>query len=236
MPDPGSLLQGTFSFLSGTLTDLVLIPVYTFLLLYYRDLFVRFLVRTIGGAQPADLLAMLTKVRLLTRQYVGGLLIEMLIIASLNAVGFFIVGMKYALLSALIVALLNLIPYLGIFMACALSLLINVHNNPPGIALRVIGVLLAVHLLDAYLIYPKIVGSKVRINALAVIVGVVTGGTLWGIPGMFLALPAIAMLKAILEESDNLQPWGLLLGGNITGSHPASKDSAEKNPTDSTDP
>jgi predicted PurR-regulated permease PerM len=212
LPDSGSLLQGTFSFVSFTLASLLLIPVYTFLLLYYRGLFAGFLAGRSGKIRSDRVLALFSKARKVIRQYAGGLLIEMAIVATLNATGFFLMGIRYALLLAIIVALLNLIPYLGILIACILSLVINLHDGPPGIAFRVIVVLLSVHLLDAYIIYPKVVGSKVRINVLAVILGVVTGGTLWGIPGMFLALPAIAMFKVICNETEGLRAYGILLG------------------------
>jgi predicted PurR-regulated permease PerM len=138
----------------------------------------------------------------------------MAIVASLNSAGFFIIGLKYALLSGIIAAILNLIPYLGIFITSGLSLLITLPTGSPGMPVKVVFVLVLVHLLDAYIIYPKVVGGKARINALVTILGVVTGSALWGIPGMFLALPAIAMLKVICDGVEGLQAWGLLLGDN----------------------
>ena len=57
---------------------------------------------------------------------------------------------------------------------------------------------------------PMIVGNKVRINALVTIVGVLVGGALCGIPGMFLAIPGLAVLKVIFDNVSDLQPWGLL--------------------------
>ena len=61
-------------------------------------------------------------------------------------------------------------------------------------------------------LFPAIVGSKVRINALFTILGAVTGEMLWGIPGMFLAIPVIAIAKIIFDRIDSLKPWGMILG------------------------
>ena len=64
---------------------------------------------------------------------------------------------------------------------------------------------------------PKVVSSKVKINALISIVGVFIGGALCGISGMFLSIPAIAILKVIFDRVDELKPWAMLLGDDITG-------------------
>lgn len=63
-------------------------------------------------------------------------------------------------------------------------------------------------------------GSKVKINALATIVGVVIGGSLAGVPGMFLSLPTIAILKIVCDRTDNLKQWGVLLGDSIPKKSP----------------
>ena len=68
-----------------------------------------------------------------------------------------------------------------------------------------------IHFLDANFLMPKIVGSKVKINALMTIVGVVIGGSLIGLPGIFLALPTIAIINVIFSQIDTLKPWSILL-------------------------
>jgi hypothetical protein len=59
---------------------------------------------------------------------------------------------------------------------------------------------------------PRIVGAKVKINALATIVGVIVGGALAGVPGMFLSLPIIAVLKIVFDRTDSMKQWGVLFG------------------------
>jgi predicted PurR-regulated permease PerM len=69
-----------------------------------------------------------------------------------------------------------------------------------------------IHFVDANFLMPRIVGSKVKINALITMLGAISGGLLIGIPGVFLALPTIAILKIIFDRIDELKPWGILLG------------------------
>ena len=69
---------------------------------------------------------------------------------------------------------------------------------------------------DNNLIMPKVVSSKVKINALITILGVLAGGLMAGVSGMFLSIPTIAILKIIFDRVEDLKPWGLLLGDEIT--------------------
>ncbi len=67
---------------------------------------------------------------------------------------------------------------------------------------------------------PRIVGSKVKINALAAILGVFVAGTLAGVSGMFLSLPIIAILKVTFDRSTTFKHWGVLLGDELPAENP----------------
>lgn len=208
----GSIVGSTVSSLSNTVLYAVLIPIYTFLLLLYRGLVVRFLIRAFTDQHSTKVYEILGKTRHVIKSYIVGLMIEMAIVAFLNCTLFFIIGVKYALLLGVIGALLNLIPYLGIFTALILSVLITFTTNTPTVVLELAIAMVSVHLVDSNILLPRVVGSKVRINALATILGVVVGSMLWGIPGMFLAVPIVAILKVIFDGVDSLSAWGILLG------------------------
>src|SRR5690606_11797801 len=77
-----------------------------------------------------------------------------------------------------------------------------------------------VQFLDNNILMPRIVGSKVRINALGTIVGVLVGGAIAGVSGMFLSLPIIAVMKIVFDRSDMFKPWGVLLGDEIPKESP----------------
>jgi predicted PurR-regulated permease PerM len=208
----GSIVGSTVSSLSNTVLYSVLIPIYAFLLLLYRGLVVRFLVLSFLDQHKDKVYEILNKMRHVIKGYIVGLMIEMTIVAVLNCVTFFIIGIQYALLLGVIAALLNLIPYLGIATALVISALISFTTNSPSEVLALVIALIAVHLIDSNILLPRVVGSKVRINALATILGVVVGSMIWGIPGMFLAVPIVAILKVIFDGVDSLKPWGVLLG------------------------
>ena len=207
-----SLVSLTFSTLSGAVIYLALIPIYTFLLLLYRRLIVQFLIASFQQRHTVIVYSVLEQVKNVIKGYVAGLLIEMVIVAIMNCTGFFILGVKYALLLGVIAAILNIIPYLGIFTACVFSILITFTTNSAATVLGVAITLIIVHLIDSNILLPKVVGSKVKINALVTILGVIVGSALWGIAGMFLAVPIIAILKVVFDHVDSLKPWGLLLG------------------------
>jgi predicted PurR-regulated permease PerM len=82
-------------------------------------------------------------------------------------------------------------------------------------ALYVLGAYYCIQLIDNNYIVPKIVASKVKINALFAIIVVLAGNALWGIPGMFLSLPVLAVIKLIFDHIEPLKPWGFLLGDTM---------------------
>jgi predicted PurR-regulated permease PerM len=110
------------------------------------------------------------------------------------------------------VGFFNLIPYVGIFTALAISTIITFATVDATHALYVAIAVVCIHLIDSNLLMPKIVGSQVKINPLMVVLGVVAGELMWGIPGMFLSIPYLAIAKVIFDRINNLQSLGILLG------------------------
>jgi predicted PurR-regulated permease PerM len=137
----------------------------------------------------------------------------MAIVATAVSVAFSLMGVKYAILLGLITGLFNIIPYIGIFTALIISAVVALGTSPDSaMALWVIITMVITHLIDSNVLLPLVVGSKVRINALITVLGIVVGEMIWGIPGMFLSIPVIAVLKIIFDHVDSLQPWGIILG------------------------
>lgn len=210
--EPGDML-GTFS---GKLLNAVLIFIYTFLILIYRTLFFNFFVKLIPPQHHRTLQEILFEIKVVIRSYLIGLLTELGIVALMVGTGQWLVGVKYFVFLGLLTAILNLIPYIGILIATIISIFIALATSTElGTVLGVIGVNLVVHFTDSNILLPRIVGSKVRLNALASICGVVIGGTLVGVAGMFLAIPVIAILKVIFDRIEPLKPWGYLLGHDM---------------------
>jgi predicted PurR-regulated permease PerM len=221
---PG-IVQQTVITLRGILSYVVFLPVYTFLILYHKSLIKRFLTEVFKRSEEDKIAEVLDESQAICQQYVSGMLIELIIVFTLNSAGFLILGIKYPIFLALIAALLNIIPYIGMLIANIFCVMITLVSSDPGInVLWVFGVLGVVQIIDNNILMPWIVGSKVKINALAIILGVVIAGTLCGVPGMFLAIPGLALMKVVFERVNALKPWAILLSDETT------EDRVYKNP------
>jgi predicted PurR-regulated permease PerM len=142
-----------------------------------------------------------------------GLLIEIGIVAAANSIGLALLGIKYAIFFGVLAAVLNIIPYIGMFTATLFTVLVTLStSNSTSTIVWVVVVMYSIHIIDVNILMPKIVGSKVRINALISILGVVIGGALTGLSGLFLSVPAVALIKIICDQVDDLKPWGTLMG------------------------
>ncbi len=219
------LIQKTFITVKGILSYFLLFPFYTFLILYHKATIKTFLVEIFTRSEEDRVVDVLQESQSIILQYVTGLLIELAIVFSLNAAGFLIFGVPYPIFLALVAALLNIVPYIGMLIANIFCILITmVSSENLNDVFIVASVLFVVQLVDNNVLMPLVVGNKIRINALAIIIGVMVGGALAGISGMFLAIPGIALMKVIFERVKSLKPWATLLGDETISQE------SEKNP------
>ncbi|MET0759242.1 MAG: AI-2E family transporter [Flavobacterium sp.] len=211
-----NIIGSTLMSFTGTLLNLTLIPIYTFLFLLYRTHFIKFLSKLFKPEYHAKLKDILFQIKVSIQSYIIGLIIQMLTVATLTTIGFMIIGMKYAIVLGIITGLLNLIPYIGILFAGLLSIVATLTGSPDlSLIIGVIIVIVIVQLIDNNLLVTLVVSSKVKINAFASIVGIIIGGAISGVSGMFLAIPIIAILKVIFDRIEPLEPWGYLMGDDL---------------------
>jgi putative permease len=215
-----SVLGDAVLSLSSLVLSLVFIMIDTFFLLYYRRLIIRFLVAVFKEENAVTVYDIIAEIQSRIRQYILGLVLEMLIVAGATCLALWILGVKYAILLGLITGLFNIIPYIGIFTALLLSTLVTFATAGATKLLLVVATIFGIHLVDANILLPLIVGSKVRINALITVLAVIIGESVWGIPGTFLAIPIIAIAKIVFDRIDSLKPWGLLFGDEKDEQHP----------------
>jgi len=195
---------------------LFLIPVYVFMLLFYHPLLIDFIHKLFGTGNQSRVSKLVTQTKTVIQRYLIGLIIETAIIAALETVTLLILGIEYAILLGIIGALLNLIPYIGGLVAVALPMMVALVTKDSGwYAIYVLVIYYIIQLIDNNYIVPKIVASKVKINALFSIIAVIIGNALWGIPGMFLSIPFLAIVKLIFDNIEPLKPWGFLLGDTM---------------------
>jgi predicted PurR-regulated permease PerM len=212
LPSTSSLINQTLTTVTNFVFLGILLFITTFLLLLYRRLIVQFFIMMFADEYSKNIHSIFDRIQIVVRSYIVALLIEMIIIAAAYCSVFFFLGVKYALLLGVIGALVNIIPYLGTIITCVLTALITLTTNSPSTVLWSVISIIIIHMLDTNILMPKIMASRVNINALASIVGVIIGSFLWGLPGTFMAMPIMAMMKVMFEEVSPLRPFAVLMG------------------------
>lgn len=227
-----TLLGHTLLSVSSLMLFLVFTFLYTFFILLYRKLLLRFIVSLFKEEHSVVVYDAIGQIRYIVKKYIAGLFTQMLIVTILTCVAFEIIGIKYAFLLGLLTGIFNVIPYIGIFSALLLSCLITFATMGTTDVLLVLISVVVIHIIDGNYVMPKIVGSKVKINPLVALLGLVIGEMVWGISGMFLSIPVIAIFKVIFDRVEGLKPWGMVLGEdeNPTPIEPVVVDSKDQNP------
>src|SRR6185312_11766433 len=180
-----TVVGATIMSISSMLLFLLFTFIYTFFFLTYRRLIMTFLVSVFLEENSLVVHDIVENVQNILRKYIFGLFIEMVIVSTVVCIVFWALDVKYAILLGLITGLFNIIPYLGIFTALLLSTLITFATAAvAGKVVLVIVTLVITHLIDSNILLPVIVGSKVKINPLITVLGVVIGEMIWGISGM----------------------------------------------------
>jgi predicted PurR-regulated permease PerM len=218
------VVSTAFGAISSLMIFYVFIMIFTFFILLYRRLLLRFIIWVFRDENSEVVMDIVVNVQSIMRQYILGLLLEMFIVASVAITAFLLVGIKYAALLGIIVGLFNIIPYIGIFTALLLSTIITFATGNIGKTVTVAVSVIVIHAVDANFLLPTIVGSKVRLNALISFIGIILGEMIWGLSGMFLSIPVIAIFKIIFDRIESLKPWGYLLGGDYEYSKKAAKE------------
>ncbi len=205
----------TLVIIGSGLIVIFLLPVYIFLLLFYQPIIIEFIHRFFGSDNKARITEIVTQIKTVIQQYLFGLVIETGIIAALETAALLALGIEYALILGIFGALLNLIPYIGGLVAVAVPMVVALVTKPPVYVLYVLVLYYIIQLVDNNYIVPKLVASKVKLNALFSIIAVIAGNALWGISGMFLSIPLLAIFKLICDHIEPMKPIGFLLGDTM---------------------
>ncbi len=219
----GAILQGTASSVGSLLIWFGLVPVYVYLILYYKNLLLRFVFLAIKSDHHDTVEESIYEGESTVKSYLNGLMIEMLIVGVMLFGILLLMGVKYALLIAAIFAILNMIPYVGALVANLLAVVITLSTSPHlWHTWAVLITITVVQFIDNNMIMPYLVGSKVKINAFVTVIAVVIGEALAGVGGMFLSIPAVAVMKAIFDKVDSMRHWGMLFGDDNPKLNPLS--------------
>ncbi|MDF2157055.1 AI-2E family transporter [Algoriphagus sp. CAU 1675] len=198
-----------------SLTLAGIIPLYIFLMMYYKDFFMAFLLKLSADSNEKVLLWVGDSGHII-QSYLSGMLRVTGIMVVLAGLFFYSIGVKYFLLFGVFIAVMNLIPYVGVVISSFFAILyVFLTTDSMVYPLLTFVVLWGIQLLENNIITPWIVGSQVKVNALAVILAILLGGWLWGISGMVLFIPMVGVLKITLERSYGLEAFGYLLSDDV---------------------
>jgi predicted PurR-regulated permease PerM len=218
---------GLFSATGSFLASLALIPIYIFLLTYYKSKFKTFILLITGGkSKEGDeyILAVLKKISTVSQKYLKGLMLDVLILSVLNSTGFLMLGLDHAILFGVVASLLNIVPYIGVLVGSLLPITMALLTHGDfSYVLAVAAVPVFVQFLDNNFITPYVLGSSVSLNPLTAVIALIAGAMIWGMPGMILCMPVVGMIKVICDHVDELKPYGYIIGEETDFEHKRSK-------------
>jgi predicted PurR-regulated permease PerM len=216
----GTQSEKVFSATTGTIFVILMQPVYVFLFLYYRTKFAYFFLKIVGRQNRLIVIGVLREIARVVTRYMLGVTTVVLILCVFNAMGLLLIGIQYPLLLGVISALFSFIPYFGNFIGGTIPFIFALLTEDSQVyALRIAIFVYIVHFIENNILSPNIVGNHIRINPFIIILGLISGAMIWGIPGMLVVIPFLAMLNIVLKKVPGMQPYVYLLGPRGTSRH-----------------
>jgi predicted PurR-regulated permease PerM len=209
----GKVVSGVLGSISGVLVNFVLVLVYIFLLLFFRNHLKKFVLKLAAPDQKTKTEKVINQSSLVAQKYLTGLGTMIVMLWVMYGIGFSIVGVKSALFFALLCGILEIIPFVGNLLGTSLTLLmVFAQGGSSGMIIGVLITYATVQFIQTYILEPLVVGAEVNINPLFTIIVIVVGEMVWGVPGMILAIPLLGIVKIICDNVEGLQPYGFLIG------------------------
>jgi len=207
------MMNEAFNATAGTIFKLFIIPVFVYYLLFYKDRFHFFIMRAVPEKDKTRANSILTEISFVSQRYFGGAFVVVLILAVLNSIGLYIIGVKYSILFGVISALCNFIPYFGTWIGSFFPLMFTIFfGQSADLVVWVFLFYAFIHFIESNILTPNITGGYVRLNPFFTILGLLAGGMVWGIAGMLLVIPFLASLKIIFEHFESTQILAFLIG------------------------
>ncbi len=208
----GAYLASSFSATVSTLFSLFIIPIYAALFLYHRRTFVQFIKKIAGEAKHKQVDKILSETTHTYFNYIKGMVMVYIIVGVLNSVGLLALGIKHAILFGMLTAIMTIVPYVGIIISAMLPISVAfLTKDSLWYPLAVIGVFSFVQYLEANVIFPKVVGAQLNVSTWATLVAIIVGGIVWGVAGMVLFIPFVAILKIITDHVEEGKSINILL-------------------------
>lgn len=199
--------------LSSFLLNIFLIPIYSFFLIYYRHFFIEFFYKLFHSSEKDLIDETLEKMNHVIKGYLFGQFLDIVIIGTANSAVLYFIGVGYPVILGFVISILCIVPYLGMIVGSLMAVLVAfMTTGTSWQPLTAFILLWVIHIIDSNIVSPLVIGSRVSLNPLMAIFVLFLFGELWGLPGLFLALPLTAILKVIFDTVPGLKPYGFLLG------------------------
>jgi predicted PurR-regulated permease PerM len=212
-PSYSNVMQTLLGSVAYVFTTLLLVMIYFLFLLYYRNHIRNFIIKLSGTYQQSEIKEIILSVTKISQQYLLGLSKMIVLLWIMYGIGFSAIGVENALFFAILCGLLEIVPYVGNITGTLLTVLVAaIHGANPSLLGSIVAIYVGVQLIQGWVLEPLILGPQVKINSLFTIIALVLGELLWGIPGIILAIPLLAMVKIICDHVDPLKPYGFLIG------------------------
>jgi predicted PurR-regulated permease PerM len=210
----GSQFSGSvFNATANTIFKMGILPVFMFYMLYYRNKVYDFIIMSMPHDKVAVTHKIIGEIKRITPRYLGGIFTVVLILCVLNSLGLLIIGVKYALLFGIISALFNFIPYFGTWIGASIPFTFALlTGESPQLALWVLLLFVVIQFIENNILTPNITGGYVSLNPFFTILIIIIGGMVWGLIGMFVVIPIMAMVKITLDHSKNYKPFAMFIG------------------------
>jgi predicted PurR-regulated permease PerM len=192
---------------------LVLIPVYSILILYYRSYWMKLLHKIFPNESIHDLNRLVTLTIQAYYNFIKGMAIVYIAVGILNSLGLLALGIPHAILFGFIASILTFVPYVGIIAGSILPIAVSwITYDSIWYPVGVIGIFSFVQYLEANVIFPLAVSNRLNVNALVMLVAIFAGGLVWGLSGMILFVPFVGIAKLIADHNPHWKTASMMLG------------------------
>ncbi|HEV8253998.1 MAG TPA: AI-2E family transporter [Vicinamibacteria bacterium] len=206
------LLTRGFSSMTEFLVAISFVPFLVYFMLSWQDHVKAGLVELFRPRDRKVAALTLGKIASMMRAFVVGNVVIGVLLGGLSAAAFAALRVPSFFLAGMASGFLSVMPYLGVPLAMVPPAVATVGRMPPAKLLAVITTVIVLHLIALNVLYPKLIGRRLRLNPLVVTIALLFWGWFWGAAGLILAIPITAALKIVFDHVDRLQPWGALLG------------------------
>ena len=208
-----AFLRNTVSASAVSAVLLFLIPVYSVLILYYRHYWLRILYRLFPSEEGQSIRQILGLTIKTYYNFIKGMALVYLIVGILNSMGLLLLGIPHPFLFGFIASILTFIPYVGIIVGSLLPITMAwITYDSLWYPLGIVAIFIFVQYLEANVIFPVAVSSRLNVNTMVMLIAIFIGGILWGMAGMILFVPFVGIAKLIADHNPRWKTVSMILG------------------------